>query len=98
MCFNNQIQSLFHGCYLVFSTKKWQPILPHAIMMKELKLSDSSWKILLQNARSLAEQHLQLKELIKDLGYNWIQAFSEKWLSKNHPIIKILTVFEKITS
>ena len=38
-----------------------------------------------QNARSLAGQHLLLKELIQDTGYNCIYAFSETWLSKNHP-------------
>ena len=54
-------------------------------MMKKLKLFDSRIKILHQNARSLAGQHLLLKELIQDIGYNCIYAFSETWLSQNHP-------------
>ena len=61
------------------------PILPYALMMKELELFDSRIKILHQNARSLAGQHLLLKELIQDIGHNCIYAFSETWLSQNHP-------------
>ena len=61
------------------------PIVPYEPMMKELKLFDSRIKILHQNARSLAGQHLLLKELIEDIGYNCIFAFSETWLSQNHP-------------
>ena len=61
------------------------PVLPLALMMKKLKLSDSRIKILHQNARSLAGQHLLLKKLIQDIGYNCIYAFSETWLSQNHP-------------
>ena len=60
------------------------PILPYELMMKELKLFYSRIKILHQNARSLAGQHLLLKELIQDIGYNGIYAFSERWLSQNH--------------
>ena len=52
-------------------------------MMKKLKLFDSRIKILHQNARSLAGQHLLWKELIQDIGYNCIYAFSETWLSQN---------------
>ena len=54
-------------------------------MMKELKLFDSRKNILYQNARSLAGQHLLLKERIQDIGYNCIYAFSKTWLSQNHP-------------
>ena len=61
------------------------PVLPYALMMKKIKLFDSRIKILHQNARSLAGQHLLLKELIQDIGYNCIYAFSETWLSQNHP-------------
>ena len=61
------------------------PVLPYALMMKKLKLIDSRIKILHQNARSLAGQHLLLKEPIQDIGYNCIYAFSETWLSQNHP-------------
>ena len=61
------------------------PVLPHALIMKKLKLFDSTIKILHQNARSLAGQHLLLKELIQYIGYNCIYAFSETWLSQNHP-------------
>ena len=61
------------------------PILPYALMMKELELFDSRIKILHQNARSLAGQHLLLKELIQDIGHNCICAFSETWSSQNHP-------------
>ena len=53
--------------------------------MKDLELFDSRIKILHQNARSLAGQHLLLKEVIQDIGYNCIYAFSETWLSQNHP-------------
>ena len=53
--------------------------------MKELELFDSRIKILYQNARSLAGQYLLLKELIHDIGHNCIYAFSETWLSQNHP-------------
>ena len=61
------------------------PILPNALMMRELELFDSRIKILHQNARSLAGQHLLLKEPTQDIGYNCICAFSETWLSQNHP-------------
>ena len=54
-------------------------------MMKELELFDSGIKIFHQNARSLARQHLLLKGLIQDIGYNCIYAFSETCLSQNHP-------------
>ena len=54
-------------------------------MMKELELFDSRTKMLRQNARSLAGQHLLWKELIQDTGYNCIYAFSETRLSQNHP-------------
>ena len=73
-------------------------------MIKELVLFDSRIKILHQNARSLSRQHLLLKEIIQDTGYNCLYAFSEKWLSQNHPEVfwhvdnKTLTVFEKIAS
>ena len=53
-------------------------------MMKELELFDSRIKILYQNARILAGQHLLLNELIQEVGYNCIYAFSETWLSQNH--------------
>ena len=55
---------------MVPSTKKWRikinpgPILHYALMMKELDLFDSRIKILHQIARSLAGQHLLLKEVI----------------------------------
>ena len=54
-------------------------------MMKKLKLFDSRIKILHQNERSSAGQHLLLKKLIQDIGYNCIYALSETWLSQNHP-------------
>ena len=57
------------------------PLLPYALMMKELELCNSRIKILHQNARSLAGEHLLLKELIQDIGYNCVYAFSETWLS-----------------
>ena len=72
---------------MVPSTKKRQyqnkpgPILPYALMMKELVLFDSRKKILHQNTRILSGHHLLLKELIQDLGYNCIYVFSEIWLS-----------------
>ena len=43
------------------------PILPYALMMKELELSDSRIKILHQISRSLAGHHLLLKEVIQTL-------------------------------
>ena len=54
-------------------------------MIKELVLFDSRIKILHQNARSLSVQHLLLKELIQDIGYNCIDVFSDTWLSQNQP-------------
>ena len=54
-------------------------------MMKELELFDSRIKILHQNARNLAGQNPLLKELIQVIGYKCIYAFSETWLSQNHP-------------
>ena len=53
--------------------------------MKELELFESRMKILRQNDRSLARQHLLLKELIQDIGHNCKYAFSETCLSKNYP-------------
>ena len=61
------------------------PVLPYALMIKKFKLFDSRIKTLHQNARNSAGQHLLLKELIQDIGYNCIYAFSEAWLSQNHP-------------
>ena len=61
------------------------PVLPYALMMKKSKLFDSRIRIVHQNARGLEAQHLLLKELIQDIGYNCIYAFSETWLSQNHP-------------
>ena len=49
-------------------------------MMKELESFDSRMKILQQKAG----QHLLLKELNQDIGYNCIYAFSETWLSNKH--------------
>ena len=92
-CLKIQIRLFFFlGCYKVTSSKKRRYrnkrghiILPYALMMKELELFDSRITILHQNDRSLAGQHLLLKELIQDNGYNCLYAFSETWLSKNYP-------------
>ena len=54
-------------------------------MMKELELFETRIKIVPQDTRSLAGQHLLLKELTQDIGYNCTFAFSETWLSQNHP-------------
>ena len=47
-------------------------------------------KILHQSSRNLTGQHLVLKELIQDIVYNCIYAFSETWLSQNHPVEKLV--------
>ena len=62
-------------------------ILPYELMKEELKVLDSRVNILYKNARSLAGQHLLLKELIQDIGYNCIYAFNKTWLSQNHPCV-----------
>ena len=52
-------------CYLLLKSGDIEinpgPVLPFEIMVKKLKLFDSRIKILHQNARSLAGQHLVLK-------------------------------------
>ena len=45
--------------------------MPYALIMNEFELFDSRKKI----------PH----QLIQDIGYNCIYAFSETWLSQNHP-------------
>ena len=91
MCLNIQIQSFFLVviCYFLLKSGDIEmnrgPIFPYAFMMKELELFDSRTKILNQNARSLARQHLLLKGIFQETEYNCIYAFSETWLSQNHP-------------